>query len=136
MITIPVLVVEADLDSGSLITAKLAKRNNRKVLSVPGRINSSTSRGTLELISQGAKMVRNSKDILSVFGKGFDLPLYKSELLSNRDEKIVSLLSAEPLNLDQLSEKTKESAGELGSKVTMLLLSGRIIEVKGKYYVN
>ena len=62
-----VLVVEARLHSGSLITANLALQENRNVLALPGRINDIYSTGCNELIAAGAKPVLNSNDILEEF---------------------------------------------------------------------
>lgn len=127
-----VLIVEAALDSGSLITAKFAKDYNRKVLAVPGPITSTKSEGTLMLIANGAVMVRSSEDVLKVFGMYSNLPLFKKE----KGNDIFQLISAEPLNMDELVEKTGKSTCKIGSEITMMLLSGQIIEEGGKYYVN
>lgn len=125
------LIVEAAISSGSLITANLAKEFGRKTLAVPGPITSTTSAGTNELIKSGAILIRNSQDILSVYGLGYDdLPIF--EVKNN----ILAVLSREPMCLDELCEALDFSVAELGSKITVLLLSGQIVEEGGRYYVN
>ncbi|AYF92569.1 DNA-processing protein DprA [Apilactobacillus bombintestini] len=62
-----ILVTEAKIRSGSLITANLALQNNRGVLAVPGRIDSDLSKGCNELISAGAKPALTSIDVLEEF---------------------------------------------------------------------
>ena len=62
-----VLVVEAGTKSGSLITANYAKKYKRKIFAVPGPVTSEASKGTLQLIKEGATMVISAKDILDYF---------------------------------------------------------------------
>ena len=58
------LVVEARLKSGSLITASLALQNNRDILAVPGNVNSSYSAGSNELIAAGCQPCLDERDVL------------------------------------------------------------------------
>ena len=62
-----VLVTEAALNSGSLITASYAKKFGRKIFAVPGQISSEVSKGTLKLIKDGAEVVTSAQDILNYF---------------------------------------------------------------------
>src|SRR3990167_6589809 len=62
-----ILVVEAGLNSGSLITAKYAKKNGRKIFAVPGQITSDVSKGTIKLIKEGAEVATEAGDILKYY---------------------------------------------------------------------
>ncbi|MCX6721447.1 MAG: DNA-processing protein DprA, partial [Candidatus Staskawiczbacteria bacterium] len=62
-----VLVTEAALNSGSLITASYAKKYDRKIFALPGKITSEVSKGTLKLIKEGAEPVSEANDILSFY---------------------------------------------------------------------
>ena len=59
-----VLVTEAALNSGSLITASYTKKYGRKIFALPGQITSEVSKGTIKLIREGAEAVTEAKDIL------------------------------------------------------------------------
>ena len=62
------MVVEAGEKSGSLITAKLARNYDRKLFSVPGMLTSAVSKGTMQLIKEGAEAVSSAQDVLNYYG--------------------------------------------------------------------
>lgn len=138
-----VLIVEAGEKSGSLVTAKLAKKQGKKVFAVPGQITSSVSQGTNKLIADGlAKMVLNANDILGAHHKESKTkaaaktrPIHKPSP-PDTESQILSLLSAEPLTLDEISRKLDKNIIELGQTMTMMSLQGKISEENGKYQPN
>jgi DNA processing protein len=90
--TLGTVVVEADLKSGSLITANMAADNNRQVFAVPGRIDSPQSRGCHNLIRNGAALCENAEDILAEFEY-----LFPNQALGQADD-------SEPVPLANLTE--------------------------------
>jgi DNA processing protein len=140
--TLGVLVIEASEKSGSLVTAKIAKKLNRPLFAIPGPITSSVSRGTNQLIKDGlAKMVVSSTDIV---GAGSPSPIIIHEIqtgaktapLQNIEKQIIEILSLEPLTLDELALKLNKTIIELGQVLTIMSLQGKISEENGKYYLK
>ena len=87
-----VLVAEATLRSGSLITAKLALEQDRDILAVPGSIDSGLSSGTNYLIQQGAKLVSSPQDILEEFGIRLPSKRFVPPAVSPNEKKILDLM--------------------------------------------
>lgn len=133
-----VLVIEAEMRSGTLITSRLATEYNRDVFTVPGSIFSSKSEGPHMLIRLGATPVRNSEDILVALGlidpeaeiKDKKRRKGKREYknCSENEKKILSLLEA-PMNRHNL---IKESG--MDTSTTIITLS--LLELKGLVHEN
>lgn len=138
-VSIGTLVVEADEESGALITAKYALDYNREVFAVPGSIFSVFSRGTNRLIAQGATMVSNGSDIIRQFN--LDTKPYSSELAPGQEtdeneRAVITLLGKEPVHLDDLVKQLGRPAAEINSLLTMLEIRGRIKNYGGSKYAK
>lgn len=118
-----VIVVEAAQKSGSLITARLTNKLKRTLWAVPGPITSRTSAGTNNLIARGAAKMWLGETVQ---------PL----LLETGDDPILDILLNEALTADELARKLKLPVAEVGAKLSLLLLSGQVMEKEGKYYLT
>jgi len=130
-----ILVVEAALKSGSLITARLGLEQNRDILSIPGNIDSPLSKGTNYLIQQGARLVTASQDILDEYGidsrKEKDMEKFD---FSKKEQKILELMADGQLkSIDFFVEKMDYSVSETISLLMGLILKNVVIEEAGAY---
>ncbi len=134
------LVVEAALQSGSLITARLASECGREVFAIPGSIHSPQSRGCHALIQQGAKLVESPQDVTEELrgspGTQATLPLDggDTEAGSEPVDPLLEALGHEPVTLDALMARTGWSASELSVRLMSLELEGRAARLPGGLY--
>ena len=130
------LVVEAALNSGSLITARMAAEAGREVFAIPGSIHSPQSRGCHLLIKQGAKLVDKASDILE------ELPASRSSVGGAGDapgkpaatDPLLESLGYDPMSLDELIARTGRSAADLSARLLDLELQGRVARRPGQMF--
>jgi DNA processing protein len=137
-ISLGVLVVEAGTTSGALITANLALEQNREVLAVPGSILSPASRGTNHLIQEGAKLVRDYRDILEELNLGaVAQQIEMKEVLPESDTESILLrqLSAEPTHVDEVCRGSGLPVSTVSSTLAMMELKGLVRTTGNMKYV-
>jgi DNA processing protein len=150
------IVVEAALNSGALITAAAALENNREVMAVPGKIDSPLSKGTHQLIKQGAKLVESVEDVMEALGyigqrlqsyvttaaakasERIEKPLFDvSQLNLSVDEKtIYDCLGKEPLHIEQIIAGTNLTPGGINAGLISLRLKGLIRQLPGSLFLR
>ena len=130
------LVVEAALQSGSLITARLAVEAGRDVFAIPGSIHSPQSRGCHALIKQGAKLVETAQDIL----EEMRMPDAAADVTAGAQaaptegDPLLAALGFDPVTLDALAARTGLSAAELSTRLLGLELEGLIARLPGQLF--
>ena len=128
------LVVEAALQSGSLITARLAAEQGREVFAIPGSIQSPQARGCHALIRQGAKLVETIQDVLEELQlqvpAAVALPTAAAEAPQS-DEPLLSAMGWDPIGLDALIARTGMDAPALQVALLEYELAGRVARLPG-----
>jgi DNA processing protein len=130
------LVVEAALQSGSLITARLAAEAGREVFAIPGSIHSPQSRGCHALIRQGAKLVETARDLLDELHwpvSGSDSRPGVVPADADGDPLLVAL-GQDPVSLDALVARTGWPAATLAARLLELEMQGRVARLPGQLF--
>ena len=129
------LVVEAALQSGSLITARLAVEQGREVFAIPGSIHAPQARGCHALIKQGAKLVESAQDVLEELQLG--LPLQASAAEADAADRgtpesaLLQALAHDPVGLDALQARTGLPTQDLLAQLMTLELQGLVARLPG-----
>ncbi len=147
-----ILVTEAALNSGSLLSAGYAKKFGRKIFALPGQITSEVSKGAIKLIKEGAEPVTEARDILSFYkvllarrslGEGGINPgrptshkCGSPDIPQTLEQKIMAQLSREPMKADEMARIFCVHVAKIGTTLSLMQLKGFIIQDGGKYYIN
>ena len=144
------LVVEANIDSGSLITARLAAEQGREVFAIPGSIHSPVTKGCHQLIKQGAKLVESVQDILeeinwtaivnslpsknslpSISPNGLLADLSPNSVQANT---VLDLMGFDPVNFENVRTLSGLTTETLSSMLMLLELENKITSLAGAHY--
>lgn len=158
-LSLGVLVIEAPIKSGALITVTHAIEQGREVFSVPGKADSFVSKGTNQLLREGAKLVESADDIIEELE-----PVLKSKIkefkavqllesscrqdkdclstgevllscnLSEQEVQVYSLFSDGPLEFDEIIDKSRLPVNIVSAMLTMLQLKKLVKQSPGKVF--
>jgi DNA processing protein len=154
------LVIEAGLQSGSLITARLAGEQGREVFALPGSIHNPLARGCHRLIREGARLVESAAEIIEtltpaarMLGSELALRLAGGEVAQSAErfkadgsgrhsrwlvgpeyQRLLTELGHDPATLDELVQRSGQSAAAVSSMLLMLELEGMIESLPGNRY--
>lgn len=129
-LSLAVLVTEAAEDSGSLITARSALEQGREVFAIPGPITSSLSKGPIDLIKEGARVVMNADEILEELG------IFKvhGDNLSQDEKKVLQILGQETIHIDEIGRMLNFSAAKISALLLKMEIKGVVQNLGGGTY--
>ncbi|MBN2033132.1 MAG: DNA-processing protein DprA [Deltaproteobacteria bacterium] len=138
-----VVVVEATMNSGSLITASVALEQGREVYAVPGSVQSFKSRGCHFLIKQGAKLVENADDVLDELGLNYPFAIKNDTFktapslpVEESEQKIYDLIGDYPIHIDEIAREGNIEPSAVSAVLMRMELRGIIRQLPGKYFVR
>ncbi len=138
-LSLGVLVVEASVKSGTMITAGLAAEQGKEVFAIPGSIHNPLSQGCHHLIKQGAKLTENIYDITDElkFKSQNTKRVYEPkarEKTHNSSSMLLKYLSYDAISVDEMVEKSSLSPQVVTQELLLLELENKIIKVNGSSY--
>jgi len=139
-LSLGVVVVQASMKSGALITASRALEQGKEVMAVPGPVNARVSKGPHSLIKQGAALVEDPDDVLAALGeplitqqppKHIDLPKLAAE-----EQDLLTIMGTDPVHIDTLCNLTGHPSGILLARLLELELKGVVKQLAGKQFLS
>lgn len=128
-----ILVIEAALKSGSLITARYALEQGRDVFAVPGSIHDSLAKGCHKLIKEGAKLVENISDILPELPPMGELPAQRLETLEQSEQILLNHIDFHPTATNIIIGRSTSETKIVTGNLIRLELKGYIMATPGGY---
>lgn len=138
-ISLGVLVVEGDVKSGAIITARWAADQNREVFAVPGSIFSPQSRGTNDLIQQGAKLVQSVEDVLEELNLTMvphQIEMQELMPATDTEAELLRHITKEPVHIDEVCRHSGLPVATVSSVLAMMELKGLIKQMGPMAFVR
>ncbi len=139
-LSLGVLIIEAKRGSGALHTARHAMEQNREVYAVPGRIDSEASGGSLDLLKDGATLVRSVDDVLQGLGPlvspvkinpQTEVHEPRELVLNDQERMVLNLVSDTATTIDEVLRKTPLEASRVLSTLTVLEMKRLVQRLPG-----
>ena len=133
-----IIIIEAGVKSGALITANYAAEQGKEVFAVPGKITAPMSKGTNLLIKQGAHPLLEPQDVLDILKLSLlsEQKIVRKTLPGDtREAQIYQVVGDEPLHVDEISTQTKIPIEQVTSTLALMELKGMVRKTFGMKYV-
>lgn len=138
-LSIGVLVIEAAIKSGSLITCRLAAEQGREVFAIPGDITNPMSRGCHHLIRHGACLVESPEQILQELNFDYVQPITSEQDIANNElssveRKLMQCINRHPTTIDDIVNRSEMKMKQALSLLFKLELKNRIVATAEGYF--
>ncbi|WP_461481000.1 DNA-processing protein DprA [Porticoccus sp.] len=134
-LSLGVLVVEAALKSGSLITARYALEQGREVFAIPGSIHNPLSKGVHQLLKQGASLVESAADIVEQLGGMLaylaEEPVAVAAAPATEEGRLLGAMGFDPVDVDTLVTRTGLPTRDVTRMLMLLELDGKVVSING-----
>ncbi|MEA2102190.1 MAG: DNA-processing protein DprA [Thermodesulfobacteriota bacterium] len=131
-----VMVIEATIKSGAMITARLAAEQGRMVMALPGSTTNIRSRGPHYLIRQGSTLVENASQVIEECAPQIKNILQSGASDDRTHDKIIDIMSGETMNIEEIALALGVDIKEAATKVSKLELEGKIVRLKGRRFTT
>jgi DNA processing protein len=138
-LSLGVLIVEGDVKSGAMITARLALEQDREVFAVPGSVFSVQSRGPNQLIQEGAKLVHRVEDVLEELNLTMvpqQIEMKESMPATDTEAALLRHITREPVHVDEVCRESGLPIATVSSVLAMLELKGLVRQLGPMSYVR
>ncbi len=146
-LSLGVIISEAGLKSGALITARFALEQNREIFAIPGAVKNGKHRGAHGLIKQGAKLVEEAQDIVEELLPQLDEPFRDRvknagfqetapPALTGNEQRVLSLFHDDPVSIDEILAEAPFDRAKMMSLLLNLELRGCIQQAPGSCYIR
>ena len=146
-LSLGVIVTEAAVGSGSLITARLAAEQGREVFAVPGFVKHDTSRGTNALLKEGAALIERAQDVIDALLPQLEPTLRvrvrpsrekkaSGDYLGKEEQLVYDVLSYDPSTVDDVIVSTRLPVSTVMASLLSLELQQRVMQLPGQRYLR
>lgn len=131
-----VIIAEAKLKSGAMISARFALEQGRELMCIPGLITNPNCEGIYHLIKNGAGVITSTEDVLSQLNWQINKSEQSKPNLYGLEKNIYDIISSEEVSIEGLKQKLDVDINELLVKLTEMELTGLVIQKNGIYYTT
>lgn len=131
-----VIVVEATLRSGAMITARYATDQGKSVMAVPGNVTNMRSQGPHHLIREGAVLIEQAQDVVAEIAPQLGIILDQLKHAGSQSDEILTMASGSPVTIDEIATHLGIDIKEASRRVSALELSGSLSRIAGNRYTT